>query len=110
MQTRQPYLSIPSAPVATRSGPASPRTVADSDVLPPAIASSNAHVLPAVLRSLPVVAAGSSATSSQSLSADPAAATNSPGCRPAGSAPAALGSSGTDGKRGESSSPPASPL
>src|SRR5438270_11124884 len=34
-----------------------------------------------------------------------AVATNCPGCTAAGSAPAALGSSGTDGKRGGSSSP-----
>jgi hypothetical protein len=46
-------LSIPSAPVAVRSGPASPRTAAGSDVLPPAIARSNVHVAPAVLRSSP---------------------------------------------------------
>jgi len=35
---------IPSVSVAARSGPASPRTAAESDVLPPALASSNAHV------------------------------------------------------------------
>jgi|ERR1039458_5029793 hypothetical protein len=68
MQTRPPYLSIPSVPGAERSGPASPRTAA-SDILPPAVASSNAHVLPTGLRSSPAVAANWSGTSSQSLSA-----------------------------------------
>src|ERR1035437_6095393 len=35
---------IPSVSVAARSGPALPRTAAASDVLPPAVASSSAHV------------------------------------------------------------------
>ena len=48
MQTRPPYFSIPSAPVAVRSGPASPQTATGSDVLPPAIASSNVYVASAV--------------------------------------------------------------
>lgn len=49
------HLSFPSVPGAEQSDPASPRTAAATDVLPPAIASSNAHVWPAALRSLPVV-------------------------------------------------------
>src|ERR1035437_8873097 len=36
MQTRPPYLSIPSVPAVARSDPTSPRTAAASDVLPPA--------------------------------------------------------------------------
>jgi hypothetical protein len=40
-------LSIPSVAVAPRSGPASLRTAADSDVLPPAEASGSGHVSPA---------------------------------------------------------------
>src|ERR1035441_2471587 len=39
--------SIPSVSVAVRSGPASLRTAAESDVLPPARASSSGHVSPA---------------------------------------------------------------
>src|ERR1019366_7193815 len=97
------HLSSPSVPAVARSGPAWLRTAAASDVLPPAVASSNAHVLPTVLRSSPAVAASWSGTSSQSLSANPDAATNSPGCGPADSAPATLGSSGTDDKTGGSS-------
>src|ERR1019366_667253 len=103
------HLSIPSVPAVARSDPASPRTDACSNVLPPAVASSNAHVLPAVLRSSPAVAASWSGTSSQSLSATPAAATGFPGCRPTGSAPAALGSSENDDKRAGSSLLPGSP-
>src|ERR1019366_3827539 len=57
MQTRPPSLSIPSVPAVARSDPASPRTAAGSDVLPPAAASSNAHASPAVLHSSPAVAA-----------------------------------------------------
>src|ERR1700721_2325887 len=53
----------------------------------------------AVLPSSPIVVANWSATSFQSFSANPAAATNSAGCRPAGSVPAVLGSNETEGKR-----------
>jgi hypothetical protein len=77
--------SIPSVPVVGRSGLASPQTVAGSDVLPPRVTSSKCHVLPAVVRSSPAVAADSSATSSRFLGATLADATDSPGCRPAGS-------------------------
>jgi len=69
----------------------------------PARASGSEHVSPAVRPSSPVVAVNSSAASSRFALVAPAAATNSPGCKPAGSAPAALGSSGTDDKKGESS-------
>src|ERR1019366_941918 len=100
-------LSIPSVAVAPRSGPASLRTAADSDVLPPAEASSSGHAPPAAPRSSPVVVASSSATNSQSSAAVPAAATDSPSCKPIGSMPGGLGSSGTDGKKAASSSPPA---
>src|ERR1019366_3157163 len=48
-----PPLSISSVSATAQAGPAAPRTAAASDVLPPAVASSNAHVLPAVLRSSP---------------------------------------------------------
>src|ERR1019366_3811995 len=99
--------SIPSVAVAPRSGPASLRTAADSDVLPPAEASSSGHASPAAPRSSPDVAADSSATNSQSSAAVPAAATDSPSCKPTGSMPAGLASSGTDGKKAASSSPPA---
>ena len=98
---------IPSVSVAARSSLASPRTAAASDLLPPAIASSNAHVSPVVRRFSPAVAANLSATSSRFAWATSAAATNSPGCRPVGSAPAALGSIGNDDNSGVSSSPPA---
>src|ERR1019366_8111061 len=49
----------PSVSVAVRSGPASLRTAAESDVLPPARASSSGHVSPAVRLSSPVVAVNS---------------------------------------------------
>src|ERR1039457_4856680 len=94
---------IPSEATAWRSAPASPRTAAASDVRPPTIASSSGHASPAVRPSSPAAAASWSATSSRFAWAMPAAATDSPGCRPAGSVPAALGSSGTDDKKGESS-------
>jgi hypothetical protein len=76
--------AAPSVAVAARSGPASPRTAAGSDVLPPAEASSSGHVLPAAPRSSPDVAADSSVTKFRFVWAELAAATNSPSCRPAG--------------------------
>jgi hypothetical protein len=97
----------PSVAVAPRSGPASLRTAADSDVLPQAAASNSGHASPAAPRSSPVAVASSSATNSRSSAAVPVAATDSPSCKPTGSMPAGLGSSGTDGKRAASSSPPA---
>jgi hypothetical protein len=65
-------------------------------------ASNNVHVLPAVLRSSPVCCK-LVRDQFHSLSANPDAAKNSPGCKPEGSAPAGVGSSGTDSERGGSS-------
>src|ERR1039458_5876857 len=53
---------IPSVSVAARSGPASPRTAAASDILPPAKASSSGHASPVVHPSSPAAAASWSAT------------------------------------------------
>jgi hypothetical protein len=58
--------AIPSVAVAARSGLASLRTAAASDVLQPAVARRTAHVLPAVRPSSPAIAARRIATSSQS--------------------------------------------
>src|SRR5664280_1370881 len=95
--------AIPPGATAQRSAGAYCQTTALSDGSLPARASSSGHVSPAVPPSSPAAAASWSATSSRFAWATPAAATNSPSCRPAGSAPAALGSSGSDDKKGESS-------
>src|ERR1019366_9468450 len=80
-----PRSTIPSVSGAERSGPASPRTAAASDVLPPEKASSSEHVSPVVRPSSPAAVASWSATSSRFAWATSAAATNCPDCRPAGS-------------------------
>jgi len=80
-----------------RSGPAWLQPAAASDVLPPAIASSNAHISPVALRFSPAVAADSSATISRFLGAAPVAAIDCPGCRPVHSTLTAVGPSGSDG-------------
>src|ERR1039457_2489989 len=97
---------IPSVSAAVRSDSASLRIAVDSGVLLPRKANSIGRVLPAVLRSSSVVAADSLTTTSRLLWSPPAAATDSPSCTPTDSAPAARGSSETDDRKDESSSPP----
>src|ERR1019366_3529062 len=108
--SRPPAASaIPPEATARRSAGAYCQTTVSSDGSPPTTANNSGHVSPAVRPSSPVVAVSWSATSSRFAWATPAVATNCPSCRPAGSALVALGSSGNDGKRGESSLPPACP-
>ena len=101
--------AIPPEATARRSAGAYCQTTVSSDGSPPTAANNTGHVSPAVRPSSPAAAANSSATSSRFAWATPAVATNCPSCRPAGSALVALGSSGNDGKRGESSLRPACP-
>ena len=101
--------AIPPEATVWRSARAYCQTTVSSDGSPPTTANNSGHVSPAVRPSSPAVAASWSATSSRFAWATPAVATNCPSCRPAGSALVALGSSENDGKRGESSLPPACP-
>ena len=89
------HLSIPSGPAATRSGPASLRTAAASDVLLEE-ASSSVHVSPVALR---FFTSRCCRLVSDQFSIRLGTASRRhrlPRCRPAGSARAAPGSSGND--------------
>src|ERR1019366_10693858 len=102
--------AIPPEATAQRSAGAYCQTTVSSDGSPPTAANNSGHVSPAVHPSLPAAAASWSATSSRFAWATPAAATNCPSCKPAGSAPVVPGLSGNDDNSVASSSPLAFPL
>src|ERR1035441_9534609 len=90
---------------ARQSAGAYCQTTVSSDGSPPTVANNSGHVSQAVRPSSLAVAADSSTTSSRFAWATPAASTNCPSCRPAGSAPAVPGLSENDDNSAASSSP-----
>ncbi len=78
--------AIPPEAKARRSARAYCQITVSSYGSSPRTANNSGHTLPAVRPSSPAAAASWSTTSSRFTGATPAAATDSPGCRPAGSA------------------------